>query len=1015
MAGVEAERAHAAKVQDALYRIAELASAAQDMQEFYRAVHEVVGELMNATNLYIALYDDERKLINYPYWADERDDDWPDANQWVEFGSRQARGVTGYVIRTGEPHHLSGERIEELIEQNEIDRLGETAVDWLGVPLKSGDARTVGVLAMQSYTEDARYTEQDKELLAFVGQHVGSALSRARAIEETRQRNAELALINSVQEALAGELEMQAIYDVVGDKLQEVFDAQIVDIWTYDAASDLVHCEYSIERGERMSWDPYPLKSLAFMRLVIETGEPMLIKEDLAGTRESLGLSMVTEDEPKSSLHVPLLTGGAVTGLIALQNMDREHAFDEADQRLLTTLAGSLSVALENARLVHETRQRNAELALINSVQEALAGELELQAIYESVGERIREVFDAQVVDIGIYDQPSGLIHFPYTIERGERFPDEPMELIGFRKQVMETGLPLLISENMAEAIDQYGNPPVLTGEPSKSWLGVPLVSAGKATGVISLQNVDREHAFSESDRQLLETLAGSLSVALENARLVHETRQRNAELALINSVQEALAGELELQAIYEAVGDRIRDVFDSEAVSIRIFDEATGLLHFPYIIELGKRYEREPEPPIGFGKHVLETSKPLLIAENLEAEAERYGSVVLAGDLPQSMLLVPLITGGHATGVVSLSSIDREHAFSESDQQLLETLAASLSSALENARLVHETRQRNAELALINSVQEALAGELEPQAIYDAVGDGIRDVFDAQAVGISMLDKSTGLLHDKYFIERGERLRPEPWAPSGFSKHVLGTLEPLLLTENLRSESKRYGSEVIEGSEEPKSVLFVPLAVGGRATGVISLQNVDREHAFSESDERLLETLAGSLSVALENARLVHETRQRNARARRSSTASRRPWPASSSMQAIYDAVGDRIQEIFDAQVVDIAIYDEASGLLRFPYAIERGERLWEEPIDDPRLPQARHRDAAASTDQRGRPRGSRAVRESRDVGRGVEVGSVRSFDRGRAGNRRDLAPECRSRTRLQRVGPAAPRDARR
>ena len=87
---------------------------------------------------------------------------------------------------------------------------------------------------MQSYTKDVRYTEKDKELLAFVGQHVGAALSRARAIEETRQRNAELALINSVQEALAGELELQAIYDVVGDKIQEIFDAQVVDIGIYD-------------------------------------------------------------------------------------------------------------------------------------------------------------------------------------------------------------------------------------------------------------------------------------------------------------------------------------------------------------------------------------------------------------------------------------------------------------------------------------------------------------------------------------------------------------------------------------------------------------------------------------------------------------------------------------------------------------------------------------------------------------------------------------------------------------
>ena len=99
--------------------------------------------------------------------------------------------------------------------------------------------------------------------------------------------------------------------------------------------------------------------------------------------------------------------------------------------------------------------------------------------------------------------------------------------------------------------------------------LFVPLVVGGRREGVISLQNVDREHAFSESDQQLLETLAGSLSVALENARLVHETRQRNAELALINGVQDAIAGELDPQAIYDAVGDRIREIFDAQVVSI--------------------------------------------------------------------------------------------------------------------------------------------------------------------------------------------------------------------------------------------------------------------------------------------------------------------------------------------------------------------------------------------------------------------------------------------------------------
>src|SRR5205807_812066 len=157
---------------------------------------------------------------------------------------------------------------------------------------------------------------------------------------------------------------------------------------------------YSIERGERLECEPMLPGGLS--GYVLESREPLLINEDIVGETVRRGVEIRTTGEPaKSALFVPLLAGGRATGVISLQNVDREHAFTDTDQRLLATLAGSLSVALENARLVHETRQRNAELALINSVQAALAGELEMQAIYDIVGDKIQEIFDAQVVEIG--------------------------------------------------------------------------------------------------------------------------------------------------------------------------------------------------------------------------------------------------------------------------------------------------------------------------------------------------------------------------------------------------------------------------------------------------------------------------------------------------------------------------------------------------------------------------------------------------------------------------------------
>jgi PAS domain S-box-containing protein len=922
----------AAKVQDALYRIAELAGAAKDMDEFYAAVHAIVGELMYAENFYIALYDADRRLINWPYMVDEAEEEVPDPNKWEAFGEGWARGSTAYVLRTGKPELIPRARHLELIEQGEVEAVGADTEEssWLGVPLLAED-KTVGVLTVQSYTAEQQYTEEDRDLLAFVGQHVGAALSRARAIEETRQRNAELALINSVQEAIAGELEQQAIYDIVGDKIREVFDAQVVAIFMVEEATGLVVNPYAIERGERLTMEPRP--SAGFSGYVLETREPLLVNEDVAGEMERRGIvSLVLGETPKAVLYVPLLAGDRATGVISLQNVDREHAFTASDVRLLTTLAGSLSVALENARLVHETRQRNAELALINSVQQAIAGELDQQAIYDLVGDEIREVFDAQSMFISYRDETTGLMIVPYSIERGERQDWPSLPPTGFTGIVLESREPLMILEDVAGEAARLGVEIVVTGEAPKSVLFVPLFAGGSPSGVISLQNVDREHAFTETDERLLVTLAGSLSVALENARLVHETRQRNAELALINSVQQAIAGELDPQAIYDIVGDKIREVFDAQAVFISIRDETTGLMVVPYSIERGERQEWPPGPLTGFTKVVLESREPLMILEDMTGAWERLGmEVVIVGDAPKSVLFVPLFTAGEPFGVISLQNVDREHAFTETDERLLVTLASSLSVALENARLVHETRQRNAELALINSVQAAIAGELDPQAIYDLVGDKIREVFDAQAVLISMLDETTGLFSTPYAIERGERLEMEPASPSGFTGYVLETREPLMINEDVAGELVRMGIEVLITGEAPKSVLFVPLLAGGQAIGVVSLQNIDREYAFTETDERLLVTLAGSLSVALDNARLVHETRQRNAELALINSV-QQAIAGELDPQAIYDIVGDKIREVFDAQVVLISMLDATTGLLAHPYALERGERIdWE------------------------------------------------------------------------------------
>jgi GAF domain-containing protein len=474
---------------------------------------------------------------------------------------------------------------------------------------------------------------------------------------------------------------------------------------------------------------------------------------------------------------------------------------------MLQTVAGSMGVALENARLfdetqrlLKETEQRNAELAIINSIQQGLASKLDMQSVYDLVGEKIRQIFDAQGVLIGDFDHRTETESFHYGYEMGRHSIPAPVPFTGLVRHLIRTRQPLLINDHMADRVAELGSVLLPGSEREKSALFVPMLVGEVVQGMISLENLDRENAFSEADVHLLTTLASSMSVALDNARLFNETQrllketdQRAAELAIINSVQAALAAELNIQDIYDTVGDKIREIFHYADMGIRIYDPKTRLESFPYTYENGQRLTIAPSPlgEGGFSAHVYRTRETLVFNENMNQAIEKYASYTMPGTvMEKSSILVPLVVGDQARGLINLIDMEREHAFSDADVRLLQTLANSMSVALENARLFNETQrllketeQRAAELAIINSVQEALASKLDMQAIYDLVGDKIQGMFQAQSVVIQSYDHEKQLSDVNYAYENGQRFVDNEWMPfSPMSKYLISTRQPVVI-----------------------------------------------------------------------------------------------------------------------------------------------------------------------------------------------------------------------------------------
>jgi GAF domain-containing protein len=918
-----------------------------DFQGIIDLVGANLGDIFQSDTTSVSMYDVQNDWATFVYYVDR--------GVRIPFvaGPIMRPSLSAIVADTHQPLLLGTKRELETMGSHRIPRPGEDEdhnESFMGMPILA-DGKTIGVITVQSYRQHA-FSQEDLQLLQTLANGMSLALLNAKSFKAEQERVAELQLINSIQKGLAAELDFQAIVELVGDKLREVFQTPELSIDWHDETTDQLHHLYIVEHGRRITAPPQSPRPGGIFETMVKSRQPVILNTEADYIQLNAVAPIPGTDRSKSMIGVPIISSDRVLGAIGIENYEREHAFGEAEIRLLTTVAASLGTALENARLFNETQrllkvteQRAAELAIINSVQQGLASKLEIHAIYDLIGDKIREIFDAQSVLIVMFDHATQRRSFPYNWEKGERHHLETLPFNKLAKHIIATRETVVIHQFTDDIGDELEMTLAPGTEPMKSGVFVPLIAGDIVTGFISLQNVDRENAFSDTDVRLLQTLASSMSVALENARLFDEVQrlfkseqQRVAELQIINSVQQGVSSKLDFQAVIDLVGDKLREIFNTGDIEINWYDEKTNLAHYLYMYEHGVRLAPPPPraPHTKAWFKMVETRQPIVV--NTAAEAlDMFGPALPGTDESKSMVRVPIIASDRIIGSISIENFEREYGFSESDVRLLQTVASSMGVALENARLfdetqrlLNETKQRNSELAIINSVQKGLASKLDIQDIYDLVGNKICEIFNLQTCYINLYDKEKGIESYPFIVEDGVRQHqdPIPHDEKGFGPLVMRTRQPVMINERMKEESEAAGSYLIGGgSLDAKSAIYVPLLIGDEPKGVISVQNMQRENAFTDSDLRLLTTLGSSMSVALESARLfaegqrlLQETEQRAAELAAVNTVSA-ALSSELDVTALIQLVGEQTRTLFHADIAYVALLDEAGEMIHFPY----------------------------------------------------------------------------------------------
>lgn len=412
------------KVQRALFAIADMASSDMDMDAMLSGLHRIVGGLMYAENLYIALYDAARDAIRFLYYADVEDPELIRPGDWMAMAELD-RGLTWYLIHDRQP--LRGPT-RDLARQvsGPLRLIGSDSADFLGVPILDGQA-VRGVIVVQSYERGDCYSEADQAVLSFVATHILTALERKQAQAELERRVAERteALAREVRERERGERLQRALFRIAELASSEAPQDEVL-ARVHGIVGELIHApNLYIALIADNGWlhfayyadevDPETPPARPFgqglTEYLIREARPLLL--DLASAEPLIRSGKVAPHGPgaHSWLGVPLREGDRVFGALVVQSYDASVTYGEAERELMEFVARQVALTISRRRAIEALRQAHAEL---EARVEARTRELRAQIAER---ERIEQQLKHQV----LHDALTGLPNRGYLRERLEQ------------------------------------------------------------------------------------------------------------------------------------------------------------------------------------------------------------------------------------------------------------------------------------------------------------------------------------------------------------------------------------------------------------------------------------------------------------------------------------------------------------------------------------------------------------------------------------------------------------------
>lgn len=442
------------KLQKALYLISETANSALNLEELYPSIHRIIGELIPAENLFFALYDEVTDIVHFPYYIDEL------AQNPVQ--RKGKKGLTEYVIRTGQSLLVSPEVYEEMLQQGEIETLGAPAVDWMGIPLKTAQGKVIGLLAVQTRTEGIRYQQMDKEILTFVSSQVAMVVERKRAEEALRESEEQYRVIV--------EQSYDAIYIYSKNKI----------VYANDKLYDLL----GVSQNE--------MDKINFFNYI--HSEDKIMIEEYMNRQES---------------------GNQTLSAIEARIINTKGQLKVIELKLTKIIYKGKNAFIGVVSDITERKAAEKLQKAMYLISETVHSSIDLEKMYSSLQRIIGELIRAENFFIAIYDENSDTVHFPYHVDEKNINPGLRHHGKGLTNYVIKTGQPLCVSQaDHAQLINE--GKIEKTGDLYMNWLGVPLKTAtNEVFGVLGVKTYRESTPYSENDKQILSFVSNQVAMVI--------------------------------------------------------------------------------------------------------------------------------------------------------------------------------------------------------------------------------------------------------------------------------------------------------------------------------------------------------------------------------------------------------------------------------------------------------------------------------------------------------------------